>query len=95
MLSLVIAVTENLPFPWPLIPGLIGFFIAFFLQFRLRHHVDREKVLALQDMSELYSIGVPPRKLLTKHGRCLHAWQFVCIWIFVASVFLCILFYTH
>jgi hypothetical protein len=91
----MIAATTSQPFPWPLIPGLIGFFIAFFVQFRLKYHVDREKVLALKDMSELYSTGMPPRKLLTEHGRRLHTWLFVGGAAFAASGLFCILLYAH
>ena len=56
----------------PLIPGLIGFAIAFIVQFRLKHHVDREKVLAIEDMSELYPNSIPPKKVLNEKGRRLH-----------------------
>jgi len=84
----------NQPFPWPLIPGLIGFFIAFVVQFRIKHHVDREKVLALKDMSELYSSGMPPRKILTERGRRLHTWLIIGGAAFGASGVLCILLYA-
>ncbi len=49
----MLAATKLEGFPWPLIPGVIGFFVGFFVQFRLKYHVDREKVLQLDDMSEL------------------------------------------
>jgi len=47
--------------PWLIIPGLIGFIVAFIIQFRLKHYVDREKVLRIKDMSELYPNGIPPK----------------------------------
>jgi hypothetical protein len=73
----------------------MGFFIAFFVQFRLKYHVDREKVLALKDMSELYSTGMPPRKLLTERGRRLHTWLVIGGATFGGSGLLCILLYAH
>jgi hypothetical protein len=58
--------------PWPLIPGLVGFAIAFVVQFRLKNHIDRDKVLAIQDMAELYPNSVPPQKILTERGQELY-----------------------
>jgi hypothetical protein len=55
-------------FPWPIGFGLVGFFIAFFVQFRLKYHIDRDKVVQIEDMSELYPTGTPPRKILTGRG---------------------------
>jgi hypothetical protein len=55
-------------FPWPIGFGLVGFFIAFFVQFRLKYHIDRDKVVQIDDMSELYPTGIPPRKILTGRG---------------------------
>jgi hypothetical protein len=80
-------------FPWPMIPGLVGFFIGFFIQFRLKHHVDREKVLQIEDMSELYAHGLPPRKLLTPRGQRLYLWLYFGFGLFglglVLSALLC------
>jgi len=68
----MLAATKLQGFPWPMIPGLIGFFVGFFVQFRLKYHVDREKVLQLDDMSQLYTQGLPPRKILTPRGQRLY-----------------------
>ena len=78
-----------------MIPGLLGFLVAFFVQFRLKRHIDREKVLALRDLSDLYSTGSPPRKVLTERGRRLHTWLIVGGSVFVASCLLSILLYTR
>lgn len=75
-------------FPWPIGFGLIGFFIAFFVQFRLKHHIDREKVLLTQDMSELYPNGIPPKKILTERGKRLYLWFYFGGGLFVASIIL-------
>jgi hypothetical protein len=56
-------------FPWPLGFGLIGFAIAFVVQFRLKYHIDREKILQIEHMSELYPNGIPPRKILIEQGH--------------------------
>ncbi|MFN2507448.1 MAG: hypothetical protein ABR589_01595 [Chthoniobacterales bacterium] len=82
-------------FPWPLGFGLIGFFIAFVVQFRLKHHIDRDKVLAIEDMSELYPNGIPPKKILTDRGRRLHLWLQIGAGVFVASILLTMLLYAR
>jgi hypothetical protein len=41
-------------FPWPIGFRLVGFFIAFFAQFRLKYHIDRDKGVQIEDMSELH-----------------------------------------
>jgi phosphate/sulfate permease len=72
--------------PWLIIPGLIGFVVAFIIQFRLKHYVDREKVLRIQDMSELYSNGIPPKKILNDQGQRLYRWFIGGIAAFIASI---------
>jgi len=89
----MIAAAKLEGFPWPLIPGLIGFFIGFFVRFRLKYHVDREKVLQLDDMSELYSQGLPPRKILTERGQRLYLWFYTGLGAFMASIIICIILY--
>ena len=81
-------------FPWPIGFGLIGFFIAFFMQFRLKYHVDRDKVLQIEDMSELYPNGLPPRKILTERGQRLYLWLYFGGGLFVASIIVSILFFA-
>ncbi len=58
--------------PWTLVPALACFAVAFVVQFRLKKYVDREKVMALQDMAELYPNSIPPRKILNEKGRRLY-----------------------
>jgi len=81
-------------FPWPMIPGLIGFGIGFFVQFRLKHHIDRDKVIDIQDMAELYPNSIPPKKILTKRGLELYRWFFVGCGVFMASILLSIILYA-
>jgi hypothetical protein len=90
----VFAATTIEGFPWPLIPALIGFFIGFIVQFQLKNHVDREKVLQLENMAELYTQGLPPRKILTEHGQRLYVWFYVGGGLFVASIIICMIFYA-
>ena len=82
-------------FPWPLGFGLIGFFIAFVLQFRLKNHIDRDKVLQIEDMSELYPNGIPPKKILTERGRQLYLWLQIGGGIFIASIVLTMILYAR
>jgi hypothetical protein len=82
-------------FPWPLGFGLVGFFIAFVLQFRLKNHIDRDKVLQIQDMSELYPNGIPPKKILTERGQQLYLWLQIGGGIFIASIVLTMILYAR
>jgi hypothetical protein len=53
--------------------GLIGFAIAFVVQFRPRHHVSADRVRELlHNPSELYPNGIPPKRVLSERGRQLH-----------------------
>ena len=84
-------------FPWPLIPGMVGFFIGFIVQFQLRNHVDRDKVHRIEDMAELYPLypyGLPPRKILTARGRRLYVWFYAGMGLFAASIVICVIFYS-
>jgi hypothetical protein len=91
----MLAATKLVAFPWPLVPGIIAFLVVFFLQFRLRYHVDREKVLQLDDLSELYTQGLPPRKILTQRGQRLYLWFYAGIAIFMTSIVACMIFYSR
>jgi hypothetical protein len=82
-------------FPWPLGFGLIGFFIAFVLQFRLKNHIDRDKVLQIEDMSELYPNGIPPKKILTERGQQLYLWLQIGGGLFIASIVLTMILYAR
>jgi hypothetical protein len=82
-------------FPWPLGFGLIGFFIAFVVQFRLKYHIDREKVFQIEDMSELYPNGLPPKRILTERGQQLYLWFHIGGAIFIASIVLCLILYAR
>ena len=77
-----------------MIPGLLGFGIGFVVQFRLKYHVDRDKVLQLQDMSELYTQGLPPRKILTRRGQQLYFWLYAGMALFGGSILLTTLIYS-
>jgi hypothetical protein len=81
--------------PWPLIPGLVGFSIAFVVQFRLKNHIDRDKVLAIQDMAELYPNSVPPQKILTERGQELYRWFKIGIGVFFAGIVLTMILYSR
>jgi hypothetical protein len=79
------------PSLWFMAPGMIGFAIAFVVQFKLKHHVDREKVVNLSDMSELFTNGMPPKKVLTEQG-CKYLWWFrIGAGLFVANALLLVL----
>ena len=85
---MIAAITHG--FPWPLIPGLLSLFIAFFINLRLPHHIDRDKVVRTKDMSRLYSpfwYG-PPLNVLTQRGRQLYFCYYACVGVFVASFLL-------
>lgn len=70
-----------------LVIGLIGFAIAFVLQFRLKHHVSAERVLQLLDQpSALYPGQVPPRTVLDDAGKRLLTRMYVGGAIFLASI---------
>jgi hypothetical protein len=64
----MIATSTLKGFPWPMIVGLAGFFMGFVIQFRLKHHIDREKVLTIQDMAELYPSGIPQERFSRNGG---------------------------
>ncbi len=74
-----------------MIPGFIGFAVSMIIQFRLKYHVDREKVMELKDLSELYPNGLPPRKVLTERGRRLYLWFFAGIGFFIIGLFLSVI----
>lgn len=90
----MVAATMIDGFPWPLIPGLAGFSIAFIVQFQLKNHIDRDKVLQIQNMAELYPSSIPPRKILTERGRRLYLWFYVGGGLFAASILLCMILYS-
>ena len=81
-------------FPWLLIPGAAGFLIAFIVQFQLKYHVDREKIVQLDDMAKLYPNGIPPRKILTERGQRLYLWYCAGGVLCAASIILCLTFYS-
>ena len=77
-----------------MIPGLVGFCISFVVQFQLKNHVDRQKVLQLENLADLYSQGLPPRKILTERGQRLYLWFYAGGALFVATGILCIVLYS-
>jgi hypothetical protein len=90
----MLAATKFEGFPWPMIPCLIGFFIGFFVQFRLKYHVDREKVLQLDNMAELYTQGLPSRKILTQRGQRLYFWFYFGLGLFALGMVLSAILYS-
>lgn len=66
--------------------ALVGFSIGFIVQFRLRHHISREKVLAEEDLRTLWKNSIPPRKILTEKGKRLHSLLFIGGGSFIASI---------
>ena len=81
-------------FPWPIGFGLVGFLIAFVVQFRLKHHIDRDKVMQIQHMSELYPNSIPPRKILTEEGQRLYRWFYIGGALFAGSIILSMILYA-
>ena len=77
-----------------MIPGLIGFGVAFIVQFRLKNHIDRDKVINIENMAELYPNGIPPKKILTERGKDLYRWFLIGIGCFFAGMFLTIILYA-
>ncbi len=49
-----------------------AFGVVIFLQFRLRHFVSKEKVHAVEDVSQLWKFCVPPKIVLNEKGRRLY-----------------------
>jgi hypothetical protein len=90
----VLALSTLKGFPWPLIPGLVGFFIGFIVQFQLKNHIDRDKVLQIENMAELYPNGLPPRKILTERGQRLYLWFYAGVGLFAASIITCMIIYS-
>ncbi len=63
-----------------------GAFVAVvFFQFRLRHHVSKEKVHALEDVSQLWKYVVPPKRLLNDKGLRLYRYGIVLLVIFLIA----------
>jgi hypothetical protein len=81
-------------FPWPIIPGLIGFAIAFFVQFRLKHYIDRDKVISIENLADLYPNSIPPRKILNEKGKRLYFWFYCGGAIFLAGILLSMILYA-
>jgi hypothetical protein len=53
-----------------LLPFLIGLVMCFCAQIYLPKEVDREKVVNLKNMADLYGgYGLPPRKVITEKGK--------------------------
>lgn len=90
---MLVAVTVQ-GFPWPLIPALVGFFIALFIQFQLKNHIGRDKGLKIQGMADLYPNSIPPRRILTERGRRLYLWLYAGFGLFAGSIVLCLIIYA-
>jgi hypothetical protein len=90
----MLAATTIQGVPWLLIPGLVGFAIAFIVQFQLKNHIDHDKVLAIQNMADLYPNSIPPRKILTERGKRLYLWLYAGGGLFAGSIILCMIIYS-
>jgi hypothetical protein len=91
---MILAVTHKTlhwSFAWPLIPGLVGFAIAFVAQVQLRNHIDKEKLRELDDPSILYRTGLPPRQILTERGQKVYRLVHIGGGIFIARILLTML----
>jgi hypothetical protein len=74
-----------------LIVGLIGFFIALIVQFRLKDCVSREKVSDMEDISSLWRNPIPPKEVLNEKGLYLYKLYNVGAGIFIFSVLIMII----
>ena len=71
--------------------ALLGFVVAFILQFRLHHYVSKEKVLAVEDVSRLWKNSMPPKFVLNEKGLKLYLYFQIGGGVFVAGCLLCII----
>jgi hypothetical protein len=46
--------------------------MAFFVQFRLKNNVSREKVVAVEDVSTHWRNSIPPKEVLNEKGLYLY-----------------------
>jgi len=69
-----------------MIPGMIGFAVAYTVESRLKHHIDREKLLKIENPSELYRTGYPPTEILTERGLILNRWCLIGASIFMLGI---------
>ncbi|MFO1438684.1 MAG: hypothetical protein U1F81_10185 [Verrucomicrobiaceae bacterium] len=74
-------------------PGLIGFVIAIVVHRKLKHQVDRDKVMQLTDMAELFPNSIPPKKVLTDQGRRSLRWFRVGMGVLIGNMLLIIFLY--
>ena len=72
--------------------GLGGFFLAFLIAMRLRHHVSRQRILELIDTpAELYRNAIPPRRVLDESGRKLAVLFYAGLAVFAGAILVLIL----
>ncbi|HEX8312729.1 MAG TPA: hypothetical protein VF614_15510 [Chthoniobacteraceae bacterium] len=65
------------------------------MQFRLRHHIDRDKILQVEDLADLYPNSIPPRGVLTARGLQLYRWFWIGGGLFAAGLVLSALLYAE
>ena len=66
---------------------LLGFAVAFYIQYRLHKHVSREKLLQVQDVTLLWKNSVPPKEILTDEGLRLYRYFQIGGGVFMAGCF--------
>jgi len=93
-----IMATFRLPSPPIILPAILyGSFLATaFFDSRLIHHVSRENVRSVEDVSRLWIIGVPPKIVLNEKGLRLYRFTRVAAAMFftgIGTVFLGIIVY--
>jgi cytochrome b subunit of formate dehydrogenase len=71
-----------------------AFLAVVFIQFRLKHHVSKEKVHALEDVSQLWKNVVPPKRVLNDKGLRLYryGWALMVMFLIAAGMLLFALF---
>ena len=62
-----------------------AFLAVVFFQFRLRHHVSKDKVYALDDVSQLWKNVVPPKRVLNDKGLRLYRYGMVLLIMFLIA----------
>ena len=68
----------------------VAFLTVVFIQFRLKHHVSKQKVHALEDVSQLWKYVVPPKRVLNDKGLRFYryGWVFLVIFLIAAGMWL-------
>jgi hypothetical protein len=81
------------PSLWLMTPGLIAFAMAIVVHRKLKHEVDRDKVMQLADMAELFPNSIPPKKVLTVQGRKFLRWFWIGMGVLFGNMLLVVFLY--